>query len=360
MVKIKKRIISKKELEKYDRQNVFPSTPTIEEWLFYWLDTYILDSCSNSTYANFKSYCCSHIIPILGDYLISELDHRHFQCYVDMKLDHGRLDQKGGLSVRTVKEHIQVLKAAFQKAVEASYIEHNPCVGIVYPKAVPQEIKTLTRKEQEALSSSISCRFEKNSEMTMMVALYCGLRIGEVAALRLDDIDFMNRRICVDESLNRITIYHDNGEITHPLTYGKTKTKRVRYVPISDTLYTMLKAYLDTMPKEYQKDERNPLFINRNGKAMEPRNITYHFRKKLKVLGISGVHFHCLRHTFATRALESGMNIKYCSAILGHSNTSITENIYMHATSDQLQKEIKKMDSACIPTAYTQEQIIHL
>ena len=356
MVKIKKRVISREELQKYDRKRVFDSTPTIEQWLFYWLDAYILQSCSNSTYANFKSYCCSHIIPVLGDYLLTELDYRHFQYYVDMKLKHGRLDHKGGLSVRTVKEHIQVLRSAFQKAVENAYLTQNPCTDIVFPKAVPQEVKTLTRKEQDALTSSISCKWQQNSDVTMLVALYAGLRIGEVAGLRLDDIDMINRRIRVDESLNRITVYHTNGKNTHPLMYGETKTKRVRFTPISDTLYGILDIYLKTMPKKVKRDIRNPLFINRNGKVMEPRNITYHFKKKLKALDICGVHFHCLRHTFATRALESGMNIKYCAAILGHANTSITENIYMHATSDQLQQEIKRMDISSIPFTYTHPQ----
>ena len=353
MVKLKKRVICKEELKKYERRQVFESTPSVEEWLNYWLETYILDSCSNSTYANFKSYCCSHIIPMLGDYLITDLDYRHFQCYIDRKLENGRLDQKGGLSIRTIKEHMQVLKSALQKAVEAGLLTHNPCIGIRFPKSIQKEIKVLTHREQEALTSSINCVWKYNSDLAMMIALYSGLRIGEVAALRLDDIDFVNRRIRIDESLNRTTVYQADGYIAHPLVYGNTKTQKVRFTPISDTLYNMLSIYMKTMPKEIKRDPKNPLFMNRNKKAMEPRNLTYHFQKKLKNLNIYDIHFHSLRHTFATRALESGMNIKYCSAILGHSTTSITENIYMHATIEQLQREIQKMDNAASMKAAT-------
>ena len=120
---------------------------------------------------------------------------------------------------------------------------------------------------------------------------------------------------------------------------------------MNEALYKALKTYLDTMPRERREDPKAPLFHTRNGTVMEPRRISYHMHRLLRKLEIHDIHFHSLRHTFATRALEAGIPIKYCSTMLGHASTGITENLYAHASEEQLRKEIKKLDISYIPVS---------
>ena len=110
----------------------------------------------------------------------------------------------------------------------------------------------------------------------VLVAIHAGLRIGEVSALRIEDICLSKRQIQVDESLNRVMTYKEDGTVCCPLTYQSTKSSRVRKVPMNEELYKALKTYLDTMPRERREDLKAPLFHTRNGNVMEPRRISYH------------------------------------------------------------------------------------
>ena len=96
---------------------------------------------------------------------------------------------------------------------------------------------------------------------------------------------------------------------------------------MNEDLYKALDTYMNTMPQAYKRNGNAPLFLTSRETVMEPRRINYHFKKLLNKLNIQDIHFHCLRHTFATRALEAGIPMKYCSAMLGHASTGITENL---------------------------------
>lgn len=333
----------------YAKEEAFKEVPTLEEWLLYWLKHYILPTCAPSTYANFRSYCSSHILPVLGDYLLTELDAVILQYYVNKKLKCGRLDEKGGLSVKTVKEHINMLNTSLKRALQMRIITVNPCLSIVFPKEVKQQVNVLPRPEEKKLCDEIDPKWMPNSNLPVLISLNTGMRIGEVSALRIHDVDFQKNIINVDESYNRTAVFDENGEAHYPLMYGPTKNKRSRTVPMNSTLKHSLKQYMDTMPASLKADSDAPLFTNRKGNAIEPRAINKHFQKLLHSLNIENIHFHCLRHTFATKALELGMNMKYCSAILGHSHTGITENLYAHATGTQLQIEMQRFDQAVSP-----------
>ena len=121
---------------------------------------------------------------------------------------------------------------------------------------------------------------------------------------------------------------------------------------MSDDLYNALSVYMDTMPADMRK-EGAPLFITSRGNPMEPKMIRYHFNRLMKRLSIEDIHFHSLRHTFATRAMEAQMNLKVCSQILGHSSTRITADIYTHVSEFQMRKEIKKLNMEQLQQLYT-------
>lgn len=341
----KKRILTSDAVLRYGQcENPFDHMPSLEEWLLYFLDHFVKLNAKPNTYASFRSYICSHICPLIGDYPLSEISEPILQAYVNIKYENGRLDGRGGLSVKTLKEHIMVLKLSFKRAIQLGIIAYDPCRCVEYPKEVKQEVRVLNVQEQKQLTAAISPVYKENSMVPILVAIHAGLRIGEVSALRIEDISLSKRLIQVDESLNRVMTYKADGTVSCPLVYQSTKSSRVRKIPMNEELYMALKTYLDTMPEKLKEDGRLPLFHTSTGCVMEPRRITYHMHKLLKSLEIQDIHFHSLRHTFATRALEAGIPMKYCSAMLGHASTGITENLYAHASEDQLKKEIKKLD----------------
>lgn len=343
-----KRIINQEKLLKYQKQQPFNQVPSVEQWLEYWLNTHIKPTCKYNTYANFYSYIHSHILPIIGDYLIDEITTIELQYYVDYKLEHGRLDGTGGLSLKTVKEHIGVISSALKKAIALQMITYNPVQNIIFPKCNQVEIEILSIEEQKNIDNHIDPIYKSNSLIPLLLGQYAGLRIGEISALRINDIDLNKRLICIDQSLNRIPVHFEDGSIRNKLIYGTTKSNRVRYVPMNDDIYNALSIYFQTMPMHIRQDTTYPLFVNQRQKVMEPQNITYHFQKLLKLLHIEGVHFHCLRHTFATRALELNIDVKSCSKILGHANTQITIDRYTHISHQHLSNEMKKMNHTAL------------
>lgn len=345
-----KRIISQEDLQKYRKEQPFTYVPTIEEWLEYWLTTHIKPTCKYNTYANFHSYMHSHIIPIIGDYKLDEITTIELQYYVDYKLEQGRIDGAGGLSLKTVKEHIGIINNAFKKAISLQIISYNPVQNIIFPRVSQVEIKVLTINEQKKIDNNIDYTYRPNSLIPVLLGQYAGLRIGEISALRINDVDFDKKTICIDESLNRIPIFLEDGRIQYQLIYGSTKSNKIRYIPMNEDIYKALINYFKTMPKHIKQNLEAPLFINKKNKPMEPQNIAYHFQKLLKRLYIDSYHFHCLRHTFATRALELNIDVKSCSKILGHSTTQITLDRYTHVSPQHLSNEMKKMNHSKLLT----------
>lgn len=346
----KKRVLASEDILRYGRsEDPFDHMPSLEEWLLYFLEHFVKLNAKPNTYASFRSYIYSHICPLLGDYPLNEITEPILQAYVNIKHENGRLDGKGGLGVKTLKEHIMVLKLSFKRAIQLGIVSYDPCRCVEYPKEVKKEVRVLSVQEQKRLTAAITPVYKENSLLPVLIAIHAGLRIGEVSALRIEDICLSRRLIVVDESLNRVMTYNEDGTVCCPLVYQTTKSSRVRKVPMNEELYEALKTYLDTMPETQKADGRQPLFRTGSGGVMEPRRIAYHMHKKFRKLDIRDIHFHSLRHTFATRALEAGIPIKYCSAMLGHASTGITENLYAHASEDQLRKEIKKLDLSYTP-----------
>lgn len=354
---IGKRRISQEDLNRYKViTNTFDTVPTVETFLLFWLEQ-IKDTVKRSTYANYKSYIDAHICPVIGDNLITEITVDVLHYFIQIKMSDGRLDGKGGLSLKTIKEYIGLLRLAFKMAVELKLIAQNPCLNVIYPKEQKKEVRILEVAEQKKIADHVDPVWKPNSDLTIYMGEYAGLRIGEVAGLKLKDIDLESGIIRVSRSLNRVAVYEADGSVHYPLMYTSTKSDRKRNVPMNTDLKEALTVYFDTMPEDIKKDPESPLFMNTKHRAMEPRLISYHFKKTMESLNIENIHYHCLRHTFATRALEASVNMKTISEILGHASTQITSNLYTHVTIDQMMLEIKKMDMSSIMHRYVQAKV---
>lgn len=345
---MEKRIIDPEKLKAFKEQKrTYQQMPTLSEWLTDWLERCVRPTCKPSTLTNYGSYAVKHIIPLLGDYLLTELEPAIIHYFIREQLENGRVDGNGGLSCKTVQEYRNMLHLALQKAVEEGYITSNPCQYIQVPKQRQKEIRTLNIEEQQQILNNIPKKWKTASLVPILLGMYSGMRIGEIAGLQIRDIDMKRRMIHVERSYNRFK--DDQGK--YSLHYGTCKNGNSRTIPMSDDLYAILSFYMKSMPTSY-KTPNAPLFVNKRGNAMEPRLISYYFHKLMNCFHIEDVHFHCLRHTFATRALEANMNIKVCSKILGHASTQITTDIYTHVTTAQMEREIKKLNMDHLKSIY--------
>lgn len=337
-----------KEIEQVKKKRTpFPNIPKLEALLLYWLNHIVYNNKTRNTFTTYRSMIKVHIISSIGDYYVDELDEDIIELYIMKKLKYGKINGEGGLSAKSIHSHINMLKQALQYAKEINLIKHNPCSNVKLPRIIKKEVEVFSIPDQTKLNRSINSNWMPNSMVSAYLGNMLGLRIGEVAALRLDDLDFEKREIRIDETLGRVSVKHGN-KIVSKIVLGPPKSKRNRTLPMSDEVYEILWNYVKTMPEALKKDSRAFLFTNSKGKPMEPRCIHYHYKKLLKELQIKDYCFHTLRHTFATRGIEMNIEMKTLSTALGHRSSTVTEDFYIHISETQLKREICRISTANI------------
>ena len=291
---------------------------TLNEWIDIWLSTYVLGKVKNTTYDNYVYAFDCHIKPSIGKHKIEKITPAVVQMFVNS------LAEKG-LSVSTIKKSVIVMNQAYKKAVLNNIVHSNPCHDISYPKKPPRKVMAMTAEEQEAFIKA--CPNTTYGNM-FIFALNTGLRMGEILALCWDDVDLKNRKISVKNTVVRVTNRDEDAtsKITTDIHSVKTDAG-VREIPLTNVAYSILKM---------QKEKCSFFcFESTNGKILEKRNIVKALNKVIKNAGIkTKVTMHVLRHSFATRLLEKGANIKAVSEILGHKSIQITLDIYSHVLPD--------------------------
>lgn len=175
------------------------------------------------------------------------------------------------------------------------------------------------------------------------LTLCTGVRIGELCALRRCDISFEDNTIHIDTTMQRVQTDDDTKKTEVIITEPKSRCS-VRDIPVSGKLLELMQKYYSELP--------NTAFLlsGSSERFVEPCMMRYHFAKQIKACDISDVKFHTLRHSFATRCVESGMDIRTLSEILGHENVNITLNRYVHSSMEHKRESIEKLYSS---TAYS-------
>lgn len=308
-----------------------------EEVLRLWLKSNQL-KVKGATQTKYSYMIKKHINPILGKKRISTLTVPTINDFLLEKLNNGRLDGTGGLSQSYVKTMAIIIESAINFAVAEGYC-HPFKNQIIKP--------SLVKKEMQILSVSAQQHFESlavnniNETITgIFIALYTGLRIGEVCALSWDDIDFDNQIIHVRHTISRIQI--NNGpcyETVLILDIPKTKAS-VRDIPISPLLLPVLIHMKSQSVSNY--------VISTQQNFTSTRTFDYRYKKLFRDFGLPKINFHSLRHTFATRCVEVGVDIKSLSQILGHSNVATTLNTYVHPSIDTMRVQIEKLQTVCV------------
>ena len=196
----------------------------------------------------------------------------------------------------------------------------------VITKTVSKPIGTLNIYEQQKLVEYLSNDIDIY-KAGILICLFMGLRLGEICALKWEDIDFQNRILHIKRTVQRLDCTNTESRSKTILFEGPPKTVHsIREIPIPEFLYNIILSYNDSPCKGIY-------FLNPNT-PMDPRTYQYKFQSILKKAGIESTHFHALRHTFATNCINSGADAKSVSEILGHANVNITLNRYVHPDMD--------------------------
>lgn len=294
------------------------------DWLKDWLFLYIKPTTKQITYEKYKRQIEIHIAPYLGGFELSELTPLVLQRFtVDLS--------KKGLSFNTVSGIVSLLKASLKRAVQIGVADKEFSSAVVRPKGKEKQIECFFKEEQKKIEHFISGK-NNRKYFGIILTLYTGLRIGELLALTWDDVDLKKGLIVVSKSCRD---GWENGKYIKIIDTPKTESS-VRVIPIPDRLLPHLKALKKASKSAYVIDGKGEF-------GAEVRSYQNTFTLLLKRLGISHKGFHSLRHTFATRALECGMDIKTLSEILGHKNPSVTLKRYTHSLLEHKTEMMNKL-----------------
>lgn len=291
-----------------------------KDWLNEWLKNYIKPSSKTRTYQRYYIIVEKHLKDGLGEYDLDELTAIVIQRYVTELMQSGNKVTYKGLSVNSVNGIITVIKSTLKLAFLLGLCKEYVGDKIKRPKAQSKMVECFSFAEQKLIEQA-AINDKRCKLYGVILCLYTGLRIGELLALEWSDIDFNKGVLTVNKAC--YDGKDENGKACVIIDTPKTATSR-REIPLPKQLISGLKELK-------KKCKSNNVIFNNNGDAISIRSYQRTFELLLKKLHISRKGFHSLRHTFATRALECGMDVKTLSEILGHKNPTITLNRYVHS-----------------------------
>ena len=305
---------------------------TTEKLLTEWLEVYQKEHIKARTYSRYQGLISMHIVPTLGEKNIAEITRREVQEFLTQQKKDGNMRNGEKLSSTSTNMMLSVLNLAFEYACDMEYIEENPCARVRRTKAETKKIEAFTIEEQRAIEIEIS-RSDDRRLHGILLCLYSGLRIGELLGLTWNDVDLERGVIRITK-----TVYREKDENgIWQLCVDTPKTKALdRVIPLPEYIVAMLRQDHETA--------RTPYIVeNKKGARMSIRSYQYIFEKLTERAGVRKLNFHALRHTFATRAIECGMDIKTVADIMGHQNASITLNRYAHCMLDHKIEMMQKL-----------------
>ena len=304
---------------------------TVGQWMDEWFEAYAKVKVRPSSHQTYKGYIENHIKPNIGDIPIEKLTSLQLQKFYRLLLTEGRVPriesekQPRGLSAKTVRNINQVISSAMDMAVRHKLILSNPTEGCELPKVEHREMKTLPA---EQLGAFLREAKESGVYELYYLDLATGLRRGELLGLKWEDIDLQNGIIHVRRQVARV-----DGEVKElPL---KTKNS-YRNISISQDAVAMLTDMEAHRSSDY-------VFPSSTGGPISPDSVNNMLHRVLKRAGLPSIRFHDLRHTFATLALQNGVDIKTVSGMLGHFSAGFTLDTYAHVTTSAQKEAARTM-----------------
>ncbi len=291
-----------------------------EQWIDEWLENYVKPSSKARTYDNYVRLTTHHVKAKLGNYELDDITPMILQRFFNELMRCGNVKTGTGLSANSVNSLITIVQTSLKLAFDLELCKTYVASRVKRPKKSEKEISCFSVSEQKKIE-----QFVKESKQSkffgILLCLYSGLRVGELLALEWQDVDLAKGILSVNRSC------HDgkdeNGKFARFTDTPKTTSSK-RVIPLPKQILPLLKEHKKKSTSQY-------VIADEKGKPISVRSYQRSFELILKKLKVEHKGFHALRHTFATRALECGMDVKTLADILGHKNPTVTLNRYVHS-----------------------------
>lgn len=304
----------------------------LANWLAYWLEMYIRPVVKPSTYESYRDHCEKHIIPTLGNTRLCDITPKQLQLFFNAQARNGNRRTGGPLSPKSLRNMRVVLDVALKQALSEDLMVSNPVPLTVIKSVKTRRVEVMTDDMQERIEQFL---FENGHpyHAAIQMSLYTGIRRGEVCALRWRDYDEKTGRMTIRETVRRLTDYDAQpGDPKTKLVFNAVKTDSShRSLVMPEIVQKLIRKQKETFASEHHiPREEDFIFFSSSGGIIDPDNLQHYFAKILKQLGLEHVKFHAIRHTFATRAIENGIDVSTVSGILGHADVTTTTHFYVH------------------------------
>lgn len=297
------------------------SNMNLSQWIEKWIESQ--KHIKQTTKTMYYSHLKNHIKPGIGKVKLKKLNEEIVQAFAD--------DLSSEYAPKTVHAVFSMLRLALTEAHRQKYIS-DIYSSIRLPKVKQKAVRILTKSEQRRLEKAIYAS-NNRYDIGILLCLYTGIRIGELCALTWKNVNLKDAVITIDKTVQRVKNSDNNSRtkinFDTPKSHSSTRT-----IPIPRFLVKELKKY----------QRKDGYILRDNGKFTDTRNISRRFKQLLKSADVEDMNFHCLRHTFSTRALELGFDAKTLSEILGHSSVTTTLNLYAHSLPEHKRREMDKFD----------------
>ena len=308
-------------------------SPFFEEVAWEWLRVQRAEH-KGATVLKYATIIDRHLIVTFGRIKINQITEQMIRCFLLEKKTSGNLVTGKPLSASYLKLILVVLTAILNYAAQKNYCVSVKDITIGHISPPRKEADCLNHVWQQKLEQYIRKNINENTT-GIALALYAGLRLGEVCALAWNDIDFENNLIYVKRTISRVINDDDSKNKTKLIiSEPKTQTSK-RIIPITSKLRYILSTF--------NKSSKSNFVVSTGESFVSPRTFEYRFHSVLQKCEIGRINFHGLRHTFASQCIEVGIDAKTLSEILGHASVDITLNTYVHSSIRRKQHEIEKL-----------------